>query len=149
MQKLKTLTHLSMSSSPSDFHITQLTLVNMSVCASGYVCVCVPVCFKREIYAQRAARVEARQASVWKGACILSLCGLCCSDKFRVCPDFLESLIPKIPPGDSEHPVHMKSCDHDHTHMDTNSLPFTTQANHFLSWHTNKTNLNPKHIINT
>lgn len=42
------------------------------------------------------------------------------------CPDFLESLIPKIPPGDSEHPVHTKttvtkSCDHDRTHMVTHT----------------------------
>lgn len=134
-----------MCSSPSDFHITQLTLVNMSVCA----CACV---FKdrKSTCRERSQSKGRRQESVCKGACILSLCGLCCSDKFRVCPDFLESLIPKIPPGDSEHPVHTKStvtqdCDHDHMHMDTHTqtktsrtddLTFTTWANHFLSTRT-------------
>lgn len=107
----------------------------------------VSVCLKKEIYAQRAVGAKARQESVCEGACILSLCGLCCSDKFRVCPDFLESLIPKIPPGDSEHPVHIKttvtkSCDHDHMHMDAqksgsaDDLTFTTWANHFPSTQT-------------
>lgn len=72
-------------------------------CMCLRVCVCV---FSKEIYTQRAARAAARHETVCKGACILSLCGLCCSDKFRVCPDFLESLIPKTPPGDSKHPVH-------------------------------------------
>lgn len=79
----------------------------------------VSVCLKKEIYKQRVARVKERQESACKGACILSLCGLCCSDKFRVCPDFLESPIPKTPPGDSEHPVPTqttvtKGCDRMH-----------------------------------
>lgn len=91
---------------------------------------------------------------VRREACILSLCGLCCSDKFRVCPDFLESLIPKIPLGDSKHPVRTKTmvtknCDHDHISVDTHAhahthantggaddLTFTTQAYHILSTHT-------------
>lgn len=117
MQGLKTLTHLNMCSSPFDFHITHLTLANSSVHACG----CVSVCFKKEIYAQRALRAVARQESICKGACILSLCGLCCNDKFRVCPDFFELLIPKIPRGDSEHPVHTKSCECDHMRMNAHA----------------------------
>lgn len=42
-------------------------------------------------------REQSEQRQDKKSVFILSLCGLCCSDKFRVCPDFLESLIPEIP----------------------------------------------------
>ena len=70
--------------------------------------VCLRV-LRRKATRREQPEQKARQESVCEGACILSLCGLCCSDKFRVCPDFLESLIPKIPPGDSEHPVHTQT----------------------------------------
>lgn len=57
MQRLKTLTHLNMCSSPSDFHITQLTLVNMSACACG----CVSVCFRRSTHREQREQRQDRR----------------------------------------------------------------------------------------
>lgn len=121
--------------------------------------VLVSVCLKKEIYKRRVARVKERQESACKRACILSLCGLCCSDKFRVCPDFFESPIPKTPPGDSEHPVPTqttvtKGCLQTRTRPHTNRLQGWPNLRHMgkpfpVNTHINTTTQNPNHIIDT
>lgn len=88
-------------------------------------CICSWVCVS--VFKEGELSAESSQGR-GELACILSLCGLCCSDKFRVCPDFLVLLVPKTPPGDSKHHVHTKSSDHDHMHIDTHTHAYTKCA---------------------